>query len=63
MAARMELSEDLVYRMTKALYENTDRLAEIYSALADLDPETAAEGLPIEFHPGAERYWKEKGKL
>ena len=63
MAARMELSEDLVYKMTKALYENTDRLTEIYSAFADLDPETGAENMPIPFHPGAERYWKEQGKL
>lgn len=63
LSVRAGLSEDLVYRMTYALYENLERLEEIFAQLGLMDFAASATGIPIPFHPGAEKYWKEKGML
>ena len=57
-----KLSDDLVYEMTRTLWENIDRLKTSHSALNDVTLECAVlnlAGLPL--HPGAERYYKEAG--
>lgn len=55
-----ELDEDLVYEMTKALYENTDQITHAKGEL--ITPETALEGVgDMELHPGAAKYFEEKG--
>lgn len=52
-----DLSDDLVYDITKAIYENTDR---IQHAKADfIRAETALDGIGIDIHPGAQRYFDE----
>lgn len=55
-----DLDEDLVYEMTKAVYDNTDQITH---AKGDyITAETALEGLgDMEVHPGAAKYFKEKG--
>lgn len=63
-ATTTELSEDLAYKITKALLENTDKLIAGHNALSDFNPEEGAEpgnigGIPL--HPGAEKYYKEMG--
>ncbi|TWT04830.1 TAXI family TRAP transporter solute-binding subunit [Planomicrobium sp. CPCC 101079] len=52
-----DLSEDLVYDITKAIYENTDQIQ--HAKAAFIKPETALEGIGIPVHPGAQRYFDE----
>jgi TRAP transporter TAXI family solute receptor len=58
-----DVSEETAYQMTKALFENLDRLTAAHAAAKAIKLETATEGMPIPFHPGAERYYKEKGLM
>jgi TRAP transporter TAXI family solute receptor len=57
--------EDLIYNITKAIYENVDLLAKGYKTLKLLSAEMAVEGTErtAPFHPGALRYFKEKGVI
>ncbi len=57
------VSDDLAYRMTKLIYESLPELANSHVAGKDIKLETAARGSPIPLHPGAIRYYKEKGLL
>ncbi|MFE7064574.1 TAXI family TRAP transporter solute-binding subunit [Sutcliffiella sp. NPDC057660] len=61
LAVTDSLSEDLVYDITKAIYEKSGSLAHAKGKLITL--ETATDGIGIDFHPGAEKYFKEKGLL
>lgn len=58
-----ELSEDLVYKLTKALFENKDAIASAHAKGKELDPQYAVDGISIPFHKGAEKYFKEIGIL
>jgi uncharacterized protein len=55
------LSEDEVYEMTKAIYDNTDKITHAKGALITKD--SALDGVGIDLHPGAEKYFKEEGLL
>jgi hypothetical protein len=61
LAISSELSEDAVYEITKAIYDNADTIT--HSRGANITPETGVEGISIDFHPGAERYFQEAGVL
>ena len=64
MAIRADLSDDLVYRMTKALYENWDQVlkgAPWWDAPGEASLESAPAFTTVPYHPGAVRYYKEKG--
>ena len=54
--------EKLVYAITKALFEHKDELVQVHkdAALIDLANQTA-NASPIPYHPGALRYFREKG--
>ena len=54
-----DLSEDIVYDMTKALYENADDIAHAKSEFISID--AALDGIGIEIHPGALKYYEEEG--
>ena len=55
------LSDDLVYNLTKTLYDDTAELS--HAKKAEISAENAVKGIPVPFHPGAEKYFKEKGLL
>jgi uncharacterized protein len=57
------VSDDLAYQMTKLIFESLPELANSHVAGKDIRLETAASGSPIPLHPGAIRYYKEKGVL
>ncbi|GAW91584.1 TAXI family TRAP transporter solute-binding subunit [Calderihabitans maritimus] len=57
------LSDEMVYQLTKAFFENLDTLRETHSAANSITLEKALEGLPIPLHPGAKRYYQEQGIL
>lgn len=56
-----DLSEDLVYSLTSTLYEDTAELS--HAKKAEISAESAVKGIPVPFHPGAEKYFKEKGLI
>ena len=62
-SANDEMSEDLVYRITKALWENIDELASVHAQGKNVKLETALSAMSVPLHPGAEKYYKEVGLL
>ena len=59
-----DLSEDLIYDMTKVMYENTSEIAKSHDRGNQITLDNAIKGIePVPFHPGAEKYYKEKGIL
>ena len=56
-----DASEDAVYNLTKAIFENTDAIAAENSKGAELSIENATSGMTAPFHPGAAKYFAEKG--
>jgi hypothetical protein len=63
LVARADLPDDLVYNLTKALWENLDRMKAAHARGRDLELTRALEGMPVPVHPGAERYYRERGVL
>jgi TRAP transporter TAXI family solute receptor len=57
------VSDETAYQMTKLLFDNLDKLTAAHAAAKAIDPAKALEGMPVPLHPGAERYYKEKGLL
>ena len=55
------VSDDLAYQMTKLVYELLPDLVASHSAARGIKLEDAAMGSPVPMHPGAIRYFKEKG--
>ena len=53
------LSEDTVYRLTRALFENQEAIAIAHVRGRDLSPHYAVERITVPLHPGAERYFRE----
>jgi TRAP transporter TAXI family solute receptor len=56
------LSDEVVYQVTRALFENVDAIRNSHPAAKDVDPRLSAR-TPIPLHPGAERYFREAGFL
>jgi TRAP transporter TAXI family solute receptor len=60
--ASAALSEDMVYAFTKVLCENTDYLQKAFKGLSTFIPEKyAATNYGVPLHPGAEKYYRERG--
>jgi len=53
------LPEDAVYNITKAIYENLDKIAHAKAKEISLD--NALDGIGFDLHPGAKKYYEEKG--
>lgn len=58
-----EVSDKVVYDLTKALFENQAELATAHAKGKLLSLETAVKGISVPFHPGAEKYYKEVGAI
>lgn len=56
-----DVKEDIVYNITKALFENQADLAKAHAKGKELSLEKAVKGMSIPLHPGAAKYYKEKG--
>ncbi|MGM0419701.1 MAG: TAXI family TRAP transporter solute-binding subunit [Bacillota bacterium] len=54
-----DADEDMVYDVTSAIFNNLDSLAETHDRGADVGHVSALSGMPIEMHPGAQRYFEE----
>ena len=57
----MAMPEQLAYDLTRVLFEQQPALAAIHPEARNLSLATATKGSPAEFHPGAIRYYREKG--
>ena len=57
--ARDDVSEDDVYNFVSAIFENTDALA--HDKAGELDLEFATSVTAVPYHPGAAKYFAEKG--
>lgn len=56
------VSEDVVYTVVKAVFDNFDRFKGLHPAFANLKEEDMiADGLSAPLHPGAEKYYRERG--
>ncbi|MCR4441482.1 MAG: TAXI family TRAP transporter solute-binding subunit [Peptococcaceae bacterium] len=58
-----EVSEEVVYNITKVILEHTKEMGEIHPAGLEWNLEDANQGVAIELHPGASKYLKEKGVI
>lgn len=58
-----DVASEVVYDITKIISENRDRLPAIHKSMEVYDPATAWKDLPVPLHPGAEKYYREKGYL
>ena len=62
LVCRSDLSEDLVYQLTRAFFEQLPALARDHGEAALIDPEQAP-ATPIPLHAGAARYYREREVL
>ncbi len=58
-----DMSEDAVYNITKAIFENLTELGEAHAKGKEVALEKTVQGVSVPFHPGAEKYYKEQGIL
>ncbi len=60
-----DLPEDVVYDITKAIFENKEAIAAAHVKGTELDVNKAIDGIPAEvpLHPGAKKYYKEVGVI
>lgn len=58
---KKSLKDDVVYSLTKTLFEQQAALAQAHSKGKDLSLQEAVKGVSVPLHPGAEKYYKEKG--
>ena len=54
--------DDVVYRITKAIYESKDTMAATSAMMRSFDPSLMAEANEVPFHPGAEKFYREVGQ-
>ncbi|MDR0589694.1 MAG: TAXI family TRAP transporter solute-binding subunit [Spirochaetaceae bacterium] len=57
------LSDDVVYQLTKTLFESRDEIISAHAKGTELSTAYAVDGISVPFHPGAEKYFKEIGAL
>ena len=56
-----DASEDAVYNLPKAIFDNMEAIAAENGKGAELSIENATSGMTAPFHPGAAKYFAEKG--
>src|SRR5215472_11639825 len=60
-AVGAHVKDDTVYKIAKAMYENKAKLTESLRAFGGWDPKTIHKAMPAPYHPGSEKFFKEKG--
>lgn len=55
------LGNELVYKLTEAFWNNHAEVQKVHDSWKDVKLETALKAATIPVHPGAEKYYKEKG--
>ncbi len=61
MVVSADLDDELVYNMTKAIFENAKAISKVHKVLKGFSIKSALKGAYLPLHPGAYRYFKEQG--
>ena len=61
LSARADLEEDIVYKIVNAMYSDLEQLKKAHDKFKDIEMGKGLIGMGIPLHPGAEKYFKEKG--
>jgi TRAP-type uncharacterized transport system substrate-binding protein len=59
LVASKHVSDDVVYKVTKVLYENKAALEATSPAMKSFEPKLMAEFSSVAYHPGAEKFYRE----
>jgi hypothetical protein len=57
------LPDDVAYRVAKSIHENLDAFRKVHGSLVSYELKNAITGTGIPLHPGAAKYYREKGIL
>lgn len=60
-AVGAHVKDDVAYKIAKAMYDNKPKLVESLKAFGEWDPKEIHKKMPAAFHPGAEKFFREKG--
>ncbi len=60
LAVTDKMGEDMGYKITKAIFTNTERIKAAHSIGKQITKDTANNGMPIKLNAGAEKFYKEK---
>jgi TRAP transporter TAXI family solute receptor len=58
-----DMPDATAYTITKAVFDNFDDFKKLHPAIASITQEGALQGNTVPFHPGAVKYFKEKGLI
>jgi uncharacterized protein len=58
-----EMKDDLAYEITKTIFDNLKDVQGVHAEAKSLTIESAAKGSSLDYHPGAIKYFKEKGAM
>jgi len=60
---RDDVSEEIVYNLTKAIYENKDYMVNVHNSFKEFNTKEMSSSTGIELHPGAIKFYKEVGLI
>jgi hypothetical protein len=58
-----DMSEKLAYDILEAVFSHKDELDKIHAQFKSITLENAVKGMPIPFHPGAQKFFRDKGVM
>ena len=61
MATTSQIDAEVIYALTKSLYEGLDTLTKIHPVFRELAIDNATSGLKMPLHPGAIQYYRQRG--
>ncbi len=61
LAISSDVPEDIAYTILKVMFDHIDELRQAHARAQDISIDKALEGLPIKLHPGAAKYYQDKG--
>ena len=59
--ARDDVSEDAIYALVADIFDNAASLTDTHAKYAEISPEYGASITSVPYHPGAAKYFAEKG--
>jgi len=62
LVCRADIPDDVVYEFLKTMFDHLDEIKAVHKRAEDIKLETAPK-VPIPLHPGAEKFYKDKGVL